>query len=188
MENISHRFIKLVNPFINEKLPTRCILEGETVLLLGDVVGKLMREKVAVVSGVDRVGALRAPPFSSFSSAISPISSSCWFTSFKRSITSSMDIGSWGRIVLSLTCTSRGNNSPHNYVHNKPAPGHLNGRSSTGKFWTSWGTWYTGLVSPLPHCLPPPTAFGRSVENINERQPLLKPKQINAADLLVATQ
>ena len=113
MENISHRFIKLVNPFINEKLPTRCILEGETVLLLGDVVGKLMREKVAVVSGVDRVGALRAPPFSSFSSAISPISSSCWFTSFKRTITTSMDTGSWGRTLVSLAYTSGGIKSPH---------------------------------------------------------------------------
>ena len=88
-------------------------MEGETVLLLGDVVGKLMREKVAVVSGVDRVGALRAPPFSSFSSAISPISSSCWFTSFKRSIITCMDPGSWGRTLVSLAYTSGGIKSPH---------------------------------------------------------------------------
>ena len=47
------------------------------MLLLGDVVEKLMRERVAEVSGVDRVGALRAPSFSSFSIEISPISSSC---------------------------------------------------------------------------------------------------------------
>ena len=70
-----------------------------------------MRETVKVVSGVNWV--LKAPPFSSFSSAISPKSSSFWFTSFKRSITSSMDTGSWRRRLVSLAYTSRGDNSPH---------------------------------------------------------------------------
>ena len=88
-------------PIYQWKLPTRCILEGETVI----------QETVKVVSGVNWV--LKAPPFSSFSSAISPKSSSFWFTSFKRSITSSMDTGSWRRRLVSLAYTSRGDNSPH---------------------------------------------------------------------------
>lgn len=77
-----------------------CLLEGETMLLLGEGVENLMWDMVAEVSvgcvGLEWAGPLRPSSSFSFSSSIgSPLSSSCWFTSFRRSTTSSMETGSW---------------------------------------------------------------------------------------------
>lgn len=66
------------------------------MLLLGEGVENLMWDIVALsvgLAGLEWAGPLR---FSSSSSSMaSPPSPSCWFTSFSRSTTSSMDTGSW---------------------------------------------------------------------------------------------
>ncbi len=105
---------------IKNKQPelTMCLLEGETMLLLGEGVENLMCDKLAEVSvgcaGLECAGPLWPPSsFSSSSSMPSPLSPSCWFTSFRRSRISSMDTGNWDTNVINtykaavvLICTS----------------------------------------------------------------------------------
>lgn len=94
----------------NEKkwpTPTTCLLDGETMLLLGEGVENLMWEIKWVAedsmgwAGLEWAGAFRtASSFSSSSSMASPLSPSCWLTSFRRSTMSSMETGSWDINVM----------------------------------------------------------------------------------------
>lgn len=87
----------------NEKkkpTPIMCLLDGETLLLLGEGVENLMWEMVVEDSmgwaGLEWAGPLwTSSSFSSSSSIASPFSPSCWFTTFRRSTISSMETGSW---------------------------------------------------------------------------------------------
>lgn len=133
---------------------TTCLLVGETMLLLGEGVENFTWD-IAVEVSVGWAGLEWAGPFwpsSSCSSMVPPLSTSCWFTSLRRSTISSMEIG---------ICTTNGNNgyyswqmmsnAMHNYQnsfknHHKICedPMVRSFVMIVTQFWMFW--WKTGLL------------------------------------------
>lgn len=97
---------KMISFFINIThfdAHTRCRLDGDTMLLFGEGVVNLIVADVSMPwAGLEWVGPLLSGSASSSSSMASALSPSCWFTSFRRSTTSSMDTGNYRRRYTDL--------------------------------------------------------------------------------------